>query len=106
MYEAPSWLVWVLVSIGILIAVTLTYHDLRKDNLKLQTEPKTVIQPQPRKKFDIAVWQKLRKQMENKHGHIDDWGLENDIKDGVDLNIIMNRNCTKCGKPRNQWEGR
>lgn len=36
------------------------------------------------------------------HGHSDRAAMESDLKDGVPVNDLLSRNCSLCGKPRNQ----
>ena len=100
-YETPQWLVWVLIALGFIIAATLEYHNLRKNNILLEQEPKTAIRLQPRKP-DYGIVSSLSNQMTNKHGHTDSAGIESDYRSGIDTNDILKRDCTKCGKPRNQ----
>ena len=79
----------------------LEYHSVRKQNLKLAQEPKTTIKLSS-KKLNTGVYFNLREQTHSKHGYGDDWGIENDLKSGIDPEDIMSRKCTKCGIPRNQ----
>jgi len=38
-YEIPQWAIWTLFSLGWAIAITLTYHDLRMQKIKLEKPP-------------------------------------------------------------------
>jgi hypothetical protein len=106
--NVPPIISWTLVGLGFLIAVLLTYHEQRmqatiatqeRDNLK-----KTVIRP-PRGKLDArdhAVIWNLNSLMWDLHGHDDREGIEKDYQNNIDTDIILERKCTHCGKPRNQ----
>ena len=59
----------------------------------------------PKRRLDIRHAMAIRDvahQMENIHGHSDNRGLEADALDGVMVSDLLSRNCTICGKPRNQ----
>lgn len=44
----------------------------------------------------------LSYQMEHIHGHSDRFGLEVDLRGGILGTDLLERNCTRCGKPRNK----
>jgi len=44
----------------------------------------------------------VTERMESIHGHSDPDGLRAEAKDGVLISDLLSRNCTRCGKPRNQ----
>ncbi|MCK9526115.1 MAG: hypothetical protein M0R49_09350 [Limnochordia bacterium] len=102
MYEAPWWLVWVLVGIGIFIATLITYHDLRLENIKLEQSPKTNIKLQPRKFIDYNLLDNIKTEVRRVHGHHDDAGILHDAEEGWDYNAIPMRICSRCFKPRNK----
>ncbi len=51
---------------------------------------------------DRALIMSWAMQMIYEHGHMDVEGLLADRASGIPLNKLMLRNCSKCGKPRNQ----
>ena len=109
-YEPPTWTFGLLLGIAVFIAGFLTYHDLRKEVQVAIDKPITVVKNvlQSKRKMrhdDWIVKMDLCSQMYEKHGHSDDSGIVKDILDGIDTNEILQRNCTKCGKPRNQESG-
>ena len=112
-YVVPQFITWLLLGLGIIIATILTYHDLRMQKLKLETKYEILEKTQsnlprrPRKNMVnvLPVLFDLQSLMEKQHGHYDDTGLLQDLEDGIDTNIILTRNCLKCGKPRNQRGG-
>ena len=40
--------------------------------------------------------------MKEKHGHIDEHGLEAELRDNVSISDLLSNPCVRCGKPRNQ----
>lgn len=46
-YEAPQWLMWVLVAIGFAIAITLTYHELRTQKVNVDRQVENLIDARP-----------------------------------------------------------
>lgn len=46
---------------------------------------------------------RIKNRMRELHGHSDDFAIEIDYRDGIPLGDLLTRNCTVCGKPRNQW---
>ena len=103
----PEYVRWVVFWVALGLAVALTYHDLRKQNLVLEKEPKSVIklQPRQRRSGDISLLINLKEQMDGKHGAIDDEGIDRDFYDGYDTQDILKRNCTICSEPRNGRRG-
>jgi len=90
------------------MAILLTYHEERMRAVSLAIErdnfKKTVIRP-PRGKLDFSdreVIRNLNSQMEYLHGHDDRNGIERDYQNNIDTDIILERKCTRCGKPRNK----
>lgn len=51
---------------------------------------------------DMALLRLMTIKMARQHGHIDFEGLVADRASGVALNELITRNCSVCGKPRNQ----
>lgn len=45
---------------------------------------------------------RVKRRMYDLHGHSDDSAIETDYRDGILLGDLLSRNCTICGKPRNQ----
>jgi len=59
----------------------------------------------PKRRLNIRHKMAIRdvaQQMHDIHGHSDIRGLEADALDGVLTSDLLSRNCTICGKPRNQ----
>jgi len=104
----PPIISWLLVGVGFVMAILLTYHEERMRAISLVVErdnlKKTVIRP-PRDKLDFSdrevIWN-LNSQMEYLHGHDDRNGIEKDYQNNIDTDIILERKCTRCGKPRNK----
>lgn len=46
-YEAPQWLMWVLIVIGFAIAITLTYHELRTQKLNVDQQVDKLLNAKP-----------------------------------------------------------
>ncbi len=91
----------------LLIASFLAYCDLFVA-LQLQKEGgnrKSIVLTRPKKRLgadhNIALWE-ITQRMETIHGHSDIEGMRADLKDGVLLSDIMNGNCSRCFKPRNE----
>ena len=108
MFEPPEWLFWVLLSVGLLVAISLAYHEVRMQSVRFDESSKgtllTLTKPKGRylsSSHRITLWE-IEQQMELVHRHSDHDGLEADIRDGVLVGDLMKRNCTRCGKPRNQ----
>jgi hypothetical protein len=92
----------------LLIACFLAYHELRiqfvqeketwKRNSMALSKP---IDGHIRSSHSIALLE-VEERMETIHGHSDHEGLESDFRRGVLASDLMKRDCTRCGKPRNQ----
>jgi hypothetical protein len=107
MIEPPEWVFWVLLSMGLLIAILLAYHEVRMQSVRLEIElskkPITTLRPRTRLSTSHRMTLiDIEQQMESIHGHSDPFGLEADIRDGILTGELMQRNCHRCGKPRNQ----
>lgn len=103
---------WLLVCLGFAIAITLTYHEQLREKERAKSELSARISSatipiltKPKKylrtNHSIALSQ-IAERMEEIHGHSDFDGLRADAKDGVLISDLLSRNCTRCGKPRNQ----
>jgi hypothetical protein len=130
-YEPPAHLFWLLFGIGLTIAITLTYHDLRKQKeividgetsrkiqdtlstqIKEELEPLKAsikLQVQEGNIESVSAQDKrfitsLTLGMTLRHGHLDLKGLLADRASGIALNKLMSRECSKCGLPRNRKE--
>jgi len=106
--NVPPIITWVLVALGFLIAILLTYHEQRMKAItatqELGTFKKQTVRP-PRRKLtldDHTVIDNLNRQMWDLHGHDDRAGITQDYQNNVDTDLILERKCTHCGKPRNQ----
>lgn len=51
---------------------------------------------------DWDIIKRWSMEMIHNHGHDDNKGLLADRASGVDLNELMSKNCSRCGKPRNK----
>jgi len=106
----PQWVALSLFILGWIIAIILTYHELRVQNISLGMKIKsapivTPVLAKPKKYLRADHSMALREvadSMETIHGHSDFDGLKADAKDGVLVSDLLSRNCTRCGKPRNQ----
>jgi hypothetical protein len=89
------------------VACYLAYHDLYLDKERaLSQNENTGILTKPidghlRASHSIALME-IETRMETIHGHSDHDGLESDFRRGVLASDLLKRNCTRCGKPRNQ----
>jgi len=106
-YQPAEWLFWLLLSFGLLIAIALTYHELRMQTAKLAQERKvkSSITSQLEKRLtgdDQIALMNLNRQMNALHGHDDYFAIRADYKSGIDMNDILKRDCTRCGRPRNK----
>jgi len=102
----PPVVSWILVGIGFAIAILLTYHEQRIEKEKELSKETSLILAKPIVGFlkytHILTLREIEQQMETVHGHSDTEGLESDFRRGVLASDLMQRNCTRCGKPRNQ----
>jgi hypothetical protein len=106
--NVPPSISWILVGLGFLVAVLLTYHEERMRAViatqELAIYKKQVVRP-PRGKLtatDYFVIDNLNSQMWDLHGHGDREGIMQDYQNNVDTDIILERKCTQCGEPRNK----
>ncbi len=106
--NVPPIISWSLAVLGFLIAILLTYHEQRmkaivaiqeQDSLKKQA-----VRPLRGKLTfaDRTVIDNLNRQMWNLHGHGDEDGITSDYQTNMDTDVILERKCTQCGKPRNK----
>ena len=99
--------IWTAIGLAVFfIGVLLLLHY--KETLKVnQTTNSTLLTMplKPRSRPNSMVQAQLNNQMRDIHGHDDPFGITADAEDGIDWNEIMKRNCTACGKPRNQRGG-
>jgi len=110
--NVPPAFSWTLVGLGFLVAVLLTYHEQRMKAVGAVQErekfkKQSVVRP-PRGKLtadDRTVIWNLSNQMEYLHGHDDPDGIKTDYQNNIDTDIILERKCTVCGKPRNEVGG-
>jgi len=108
--NTPSWIGWLLIGLAMFIATFLTYHDLRIQSIAIEQQCKLLKKAQSatlQRKDKLSDSDKraladVRAQMDSVHGHSDRYGLESDMQTGYPASNLMDRNCTKCGKPRNQ----
>jgi len=101
-YTTPSYLVWVLIGIGLFIASFLTYRELYVESAKKDVPTATL---QRRTHLNLSHQKALLNivgHMERIHGHSDRFGLEADMLDGILVSDLMKRPCSRCGKLRNQ----
>ena len=106
----PQWSALSLFVLGWIIAIILTYHELRMQNVGLERDIKgkatiSTVLAKPKKylRADHSMaLSEVAERMERIHGHSDIDGLRADVKDGVLVSDLLSRNCTRCGKPRNQ----
>lgn len=111
-YTPPPYLFWVLLGLGVFIAGLFAYHELGMQSLKLKSEvsdkTKSITITPRDKRGDIIpninVVSNLCSQMRTLHGAEDYDGIKRDVRDGIDINVILSRKCTICGEPRNQWK--
>ena len=90
-------------------ACYLAYRDLYLDHASLLQKPaassptvlrRTIFRrPDYRQRDTIN---NIVEAMKRLHGHSDDAQIERDYLDGVLASDLLSRNCTECGKPRNQ----
>jgi len=106
--NVPPIVSWTLTGLGFFIAVLLTYHEQRMNAIMAVQErdslKKQVVRP-PRGKLDAhdhTVISNLNSQMWDLHGHGDEDGIEKDYQNNIDTDLILERKCTHCGKPRNK----
>jgi len=100
----PWYVGFIIFTLCLLIAGYLAYHDLFiEKRAEYQHNQKWLINPNQR--YDVSTALQLNEQMNDVHGHDDFFGIQNDFKSKIDVNEILNRNCTRCGKPRNQKGG-
>jgi hypothetical protein len=101
---------WIVIGVSLLLAIVLTYHDLRmayiktKDALEYKDKTEQSYKLTPRQTLNYGVISDLQDQMNNKHGAFDD-GITQDYLDGYSTDEIMKMNCTICGEPRNKPKG-
>jgi hypothetical protein len=106
-----TWIIGIVVFVAcLLVAMYLGYRDLYiKFQLTIdKPTPSSTVVRQPRVRLmatDIAVLIDLESQMKDRHGDSDDSGIERDYRNWIDPDDILNRKCTRCGKPRNQKGG-
>ena len=94
--------------LGWLVAILLTYHELRMEKVgleqKVRTTKRTMVLP-PKRRLQLNesfVLDNLVEQMLTKHGYDDRNGIELDLARNRNQSEIMEDNCSICGKPRNQ----
>ena len=102
---APQWLALSLFLSGWAIAIVLTYHELRIQNVSLEKEIgkksgmpvlRGIVYRRPNYK-QSAVLIDIAETMRKIHGHSDDSALEQDYLDGVLPSDLLGRSCTVCG---------
>ena len=110
-YQPPDWIFWPLLVLGLLFAAALTYHELRMQKVELEkaslaSTTRTVMGPRAKRLYgdDYSVLVNLCEQARS-YGHNDDEAIKRDLLHKVDPNVILKRDCTHCGKPRNRAGG-
>ncbi len=102
------WYVGIAVlAVCLLIASFLSYCDLYARTEAQQQ--RNLVLSKPKGKFihsshRMSIWE-VSNQMDTIHGHVDDDGLEADVRDGVLVGDLMTRPCTRCGNLRNEKGG-
>jgi hypothetical protein len=88
----------------LLIAAYLAYRDLFIEKEAL-ARSKPAVLTTSKTNLSFAEKRTLRSieyRMEAVHGHSDPHGLEAERLEGILIGTLLERNCTRCGKPRNQ----
>jgi len=79
------------------------YKSVENKQALSTSTPGIVLRPKNKlRENDFPVLMNLNDQMLAIHGDDDLWGIQLDYLNGIDTNEILKRNCTVCGKPRNQ----
>jgi len=108
----PQWIAIALFIIGWIIAIALTYHDIRMQAINMGVEllkaKSSITQKQalasPKKRLNFYNRQaihEVEEQMLRVHGHTDTRTMESDVMSGVLVGNLLNGICSRCGKPRN-----
>lgn len=101
---------WTAIAFGLFILGTIVvvhYRDIefqhKFEQAKLGSTPSITLRPKAKLSLDDQmIILDLGNQMERRHGHSDSHGIQAEYLKGIDTNDILKRNCTTCGKPRNQ----
>ena len=99
--------------LGWVIAVILTYHEVRMQNVRLEldvtragrigTLTSRVLHPKKRLRFyDNMAVDEIERRMRAVHWHCDVDVIKAEMLNGRTVGEIMADDCTICGKPRNQ----
>lgn len=96
---------WIIIVVSNAVGFFLIGHSLGKPETVDRQSTVSTVTLRPKKRLDashnVALWE-VEQHMEDIHGHSDHDGLEADVLDGVLVSDLMKRNCTRCGKRRNQ----
>jgi hypothetical protein len=107
-YPSISWVVGVFIMVVcLLIAAYLAYRDLYMElQIKITKLPSTqTAQLQRRTKLslsDTMAMADVITRMEKIHGHSDEAGIQSDLEAGYSASDLLSRNCSRCGKQRNE----
>lgn len=96
---------------GNTVVVTQNYEQIKKSVIadiqagKIKVKGMINARIENVSKADKAFLRLLAWEMKFRHGHTDASGLLADRASGIDLNELIKRDCTICGKPRSQRKG-
>jgi hypothetical protein len=114
--EAPNWLSWLLLSLGLLVSASLAYHEVRMRSVgleldlarkdKLISAPNRVLRPKKRLGYyDKMAITQIEELMQRQHGHCDIDVINAEVLSDKTISEIMDSDCTMCGKPRSGTGG-
>ncbi len=102
-FPTPIWTAIGLFLFFVGVFAVLHYQSNEKEQVTSSNISGITLRPKSRLGGNgLAVTINLKSQMHRIHGHDDIWGIQSDYLNGIDTNEILKRNCTVCGKPRNQ----
>ena len=102
--NVPPVVSWLLVALGFLVAITLTYHEQRVLGQRVAVGTSHLALT-PRDQLTLSetyVLNDLVSQMQTRHGYDDHNAIELLLRKNASADEIMNGSCSICGKPRNK----